>query len=62
MPSLTEIQHMHGALFGGNDEEDGLDIAIEKLKQLRDLSKELNDNDRRNFAARVVSLLLDETK
>ncbi|KAJ3414184.1 hypothetical protein HDV05_006889 [Chytridiales sp. JEL 0842] len=60
LPSLDEVKKMHDALFGDDEEEDGLERAVERLKQLRDIGKNMDDQARHDLAARVaLSLLLE---
>ncbi|KAF9311445.1 hypothetical protein BG003_007422 [Podila horticola] len=53
-PNQESIKAMHKALFSNIDEEDGMGQAIATLQGLREQGKTMNENDRRELAARVA--------
>ncbi|ORZ02596.1 hypothetical protein BCR43DRAFT_481804 [Syncephalastrum racemosum] len=54
MPTKEEIEKMHAQLFGGIDDEDGLDKTLETMQALREQGKNLPDAERRKLAAQVA--------
>ena len=59
VPSATDVSTMRDFLFDGNNEdEDGLDSALEKLQNLRLQAQGLSDTERRNLAAKVALAFL----
>ncbi|KAF9328556.1 hypothetical protein BG006_008286 [Podila minutissima] len=53
-PKQESIKAMHKALFSNIDEEDGMAQAVATLQGLREQGKTMNENDRRELAARVA--------
>lgn len=54
MPSENEISKMRDQLFGGIDEDDGLDKAFEAIQSMREHGKNMSDEERRKMAAQVA--------
>ncbi|CAO3611152.1 unnamed protein product [Mucor hiemalis] len=53
IPSQTDINKMRDQLFGGIDEDDGLDKAFEAIQSMREHGKNMSDEERRKMAAQV---------
>ncbi|KAI8388308.1 uncharacterized protein BYT42DRAFT_611369 [Radiomyces spectabilis] len=54
LPSAADIERMQQQLFGGIEEEDGLDKTFELMKAMREQSQNLPDEERRKLAAQVA--------
>ncbi|KAI8065641.1 hypothetical protein BC940DRAFT_241012 [Gongronella butleri] len=54
LPTSDDIQKMQSQLFGGIDEDDGLEKALLALQGMREKSKDLPDDERRQLAAQVA--------
>ena len=53
LPSGNEVDAMHRSIFGGIDDEGGIEETIAKLQKLRDLGSTLPAGERQTLAAQV---------